>query len=140
VKEEYFGKTLFNILARILNNFNIRNRILAVTINNAFNNNTFMENLNQKFRKSITEIFGGNSVVHIPYLTHIIQLTAKIIMGRLKIEIKNNSKKVNWEGDKAVKEIKKAKEIAKTLAKIYHDQYNDLTDINKIFLLNSSAL
>jgi hypothetical protein len=62
------------------------------------------------------------------------------MMERLKIEIKNDSKKINWEGDKAVEEIKKAREIAKILVKIYHDQYNNFTDINKIFLLDSSAL
>jgi hypothetical protein len=88
VKEEYFGKTLSNILARILDNFNIRNRILAITTDNAFNNNKLIENLNQKLRKSITEVFDGNPVVYIFYLAHIIQLAAKAMMGRLKIEVK----------------------------------------------------
>jgi hypothetical protein len=68
---------------------------IAVTINNAFNNNTLIENLNQEFRKSVTEVFGGNPVVYVPYLVYVIQLAAKIMMGRFKIEIKNDSKKVN---------------------------------------------
>jgi hypothetical protein len=42
-------------------------------------------------------------------------------MGRFKIELKNDSMKVNWEENKAAEEIKKATEIARTLAKIYHD-------------------
>jgi hypothetical protein len=51
--------------------------------------------LNKEFRKSITEIFDTDLILHIPYLAHIIQLTAKTMMGRLKIESKNNSIKVN---------------------------------------------
>jgi hypothetical protein len=105
VKGEYIGKTFSNILTRILDNFNIQNRILAVTINNVFNNNTLVENFNQKFRKSITEVFDGNSVIYIFYLAHVIQLAVKIMMGRLNIEIKDNLKKVNWEGDKIVEKI-----------------------------------
>jgi hypothetical protein len=40
---------------------------------------------------------------------------------------------INWEGDKAAEEIKKATGIARTLAKICHDQYNDLIILTKIF-------
>jgi hypothetical protein len=105
MKKEYTGKTFSNILARILDNFNIRNRILAITTNNASNNNTFVKNLNQKFRKSVIEIFNRNSVIYIFYLIYVIQLTVKIIMGRFNIEIKDNLKKVNWKSDKAVEEI-----------------------------------
>jgi hypothetical protein len=66
-------------------------------------------------------------------LTHIIQLAAKIMMERFKIEPKNNSIKINWERNKTAEEIKKATEIVKILAKIYHDQYNDLIILTKIF-------
>jgi hypothetical protein len=43
------------------------------------------------------------------------------MMGRLKIEPKNDLMEVNWEGDKAAEEIKKATGIARTLAKVCHD-------------------
>jgi hypothetical protein len=54
------------------------------------------------------------------------------MMGRLKIEPKNDLIKINWEGDKAAEEIKKATGIARTLTKVYHDQYNDLVILTKI--------
>jgi hypothetical protein len=54
------------------------------------------------------------------------------MMGRFKIESKNNSMKVNWEEDKVAEEIKKAIEIIRILAKVCHDQYNDLVILTKI--------
>jgi hypothetical protein len=92
-----------------------------VTTDNASNNNTFIGTLNKEFRKSITEIFDTDSILHIPYLAYIIQLAAKIIMGRFKIESKNDLMEINWEGDKVAEEIKKATGIIRILAKICHD-------------------
>jgi hypothetical protein len=132
MKGNYSGKILSGVLISILNNFSIRNRILAVTIDNVFNNNIFMGILNKEFRKSVTEIFNIDSIFYIPYLVHVIQLAVKIIMGRFKIEPKNNLMEINWEGDKIAEEIKKAIGIARILAKIYHDQYNDLIILTKI--------
>jgi hypothetical protein len=133
MKENHSDKTFSGVLTSILNNFSIRNRILAITTDNAFNNNTFIEILNKEFRKSITEIFNIDSIFHIPYLAHVIQLAAKTIIGRLKIELKNNSIKINWEENKAAEEIKKTIGIIRILIKIYHDQYNDLIILTKFF-------
>jgi hypothetical protein len=78
------------------------------------------------------EVFGTDSILYIPYLVYIIQLTAKVIIKRLKIESKNNSMKINWEENKVAEEIKKATGIARILAKIYHDYCNDLMILIKI--------
>jgi hypothetical protein len=101
-------------------------------IDNASNNNTFIRILNKEFRKSITEIFDIDLILYILYLVYIIQLAVKIMMGRFKIELKNNLIEVNWEGDKAAEEIKKATEIVRILIKVYHDQCNDLIILIKI--------
>jgi hypothetical protein len=132
MKKNHFGKTLSGVLISILNNFSIRDRILAVATDNASNNNTLVGILNKEFRKSITEIFNIDSIFHILCLIYIIQLAAKIMIGRFKIEPKNNSIKINWKGDKIAEEIKKATEIARILAKVYHDQCNDLVILTKI--------
>jgi hypothetical protein len=88
---------------------------LAVTIDNASDNNIFMGTLNKKFQESVTEIFNTDSIFHIFYLIYVIQLAVKIMMGRLKIEAKNDSKEINWEGDKVAEKIKKATGIARIL-------------------------
>jgi hypothetical protein len=132
MKKDHSDKTFSDVLISILDSFSIRDRILAVTTDNASNNNIFMRILNKELRKSVTEIFNINSILHIPYLAYVIQLAAKIIIGRLKIESKNNSIKINWEKNKTAEEIKKTTEIAKTLTKIYHDQCKDLIILTKI--------
>jgi hypothetical protein len=109
IKENHFGKILSDILISILDNFSILDRILAMKIDNASNNNIFIEILNKEFRKSITEIFNINLIFHILYLAYIIQLTVKIMIGRLKIESKNNLMKINWERDKIAENQKNDK-------------------------------
>jgi hypothetical protein len=121
IKGNHSDKTFSGVLISMLDSFSIRNRILAVMTNNASNNNTLIGILNQKFRKSITEIFSTDSIFYILYLAYVIQLTAKIMIERFKIEPKNNLKKINWEEDKVAEEIKKPTEIIRILAKIYHD-------------------
>jgi hypothetical protein len=81
MKKDYSGKTFFGVLVSILDSFSIRDRILAVTIDNASNNNTLMGTLNKELRKSVTEVFGTDSILHIPYLTHVIQLAVKVMIG-----------------------------------------------------------
>jgi hypothetical protein len=39
---------------------------------------------------------------------------------------------INWKENKAAEEIKKTTRIIRILAKIYHDQYNDLIILTKI--------
>jgi hypothetical protein len=95
MKEDYSGKIFSGVLISILDSFSIRNRILIMTTDNASNNNIFIGILNKEFRKSVTEIFNTDSILHILYLAHIIQLAAKTMMGRFKIEPKNNSMKIN---------------------------------------------
>jgi hypothetical protein len=95
VKGDHFGKIFSGVLILILDSFSIRDRILVVTIDNAFNNNIFIGIFNKELRKSVTEIFSTDLIFHIFYLAYIIQLAVKIMMGRFKIELKNNSIEVN---------------------------------------------
>jgi hypothetical protein len=113
MKENHFDKTFSGVLTSILISFSIRDRILAITTDNASNNNTLIRILNKKFRKSITENFNTDSILHILYLTYIIQLAVKTIIRRFKIESKNNSIKHNWKKYKIAEKIKKSKKRQK---------------------------
>jgi hypothetical protein len=132
IKKDHSDKIFYGVLISILDSFSIRDRILAVTMDNASNNNTLIRIFNKEFRKLVTE-FDINSIFYISYLVYVIQLAVKIMIGRFKIELKNNSIEVNWQGDKVAEKIKKAIRIARTLAKICHDQYNDLIILINFF-------
>jgi hypothetical protein len=124
VKSNYAGKALLDILVSVLQYYNIRDRVLLITINNASNNNTLLNTLNQELKKSVDEIF-STDIIRIPCLAHVIQLCVKVLMKTLKIDPKDESKKAGPVNDKPTKNIDKAREIRKTLAKVCHDQYNN---------------
>jgi hypothetical protein len=62
MKNSHAGKTLSNILVSILQYYNIRDRVLLITIDNASNNNTLLNALNQKLKKSVNEIFSTDII------------------------------------------------------------------------------
>jgi hypothetical protein len=94
--------------------------VLLITIDNASNNNTLLNVLNQELKKSVNEIF-STDIIRIPCLAHVIQLCVKILIKVLKIDSKDESKETEPTNDKLIKNIDKAREIGKTLAKICHD-------------------
>jgi len=71
MKDSHAGKTFLNILVFILQYYNIRDRVLSITTDNAFNNDTLLNVLNQKLKKSVNEIFSID-IIRIPYLAHVI--------------------------------------------------------------------
>jgi hypothetical protein len=120
VKNNYAGKTLLDILIFILQCYNIRNRILLIITDNASNNNTLLNALNQKLKKSVNEIFSID-IIRISCLAHVIQFCVKILIEILKIDPKDESKEAGPANDKFIKNIDKARKIRKALAKICHD-------------------
>jgi hypothetical protein len=94
--------------------------VLLIIIDNASNNNTLLNALNQKLKKSVNEIF-STDIIRIPYLAHVIQFYVKALIEILKIDPKNENKETGPANDKFIKDIDKAREIGKALAKICHD-------------------
>ena len=71
MNEEYSDRTLSHIVINILESFNIRDRVLALITDNAFNNLTLLNSLNKLLTKSINNIF-IKDIIRFPYLTHVI--------------------------------------------------------------------
>ncbi len=71
INEEYSGRALSRIVINILEGFNIRDRVLALTTDNASNNLTLLNSLNKLLAKSINNIF-VKDIIRLPYLAHII--------------------------------------------------------------------
>ena len=79
INEEYSDRALSHIVINILENFNIRDRVLVFIIDNTSNNLTLLDSLNKLLAKSINNIF-VKDIIRLPYLTHIIQLFVKALM------------------------------------------------------------
>ncbi len=71
MNEEYSGRALSRIVINILESFNIRDRVLALIIDNAFNNLTLLNSLNKLLTKSIDDIF-VKDIIYFPCLAHVI--------------------------------------------------------------------
>ena len=94
--------------------------MLSITIDNASNNNTLLNALNQELKRCVDKIF-STDIIRIPCLVYVIQLCVKALIEILKINPKNEIKETESANDKPTKNIDKAREIRKALAKIYHD-------------------
>jgi hypothetical protein len=71
VKDSHAGKVFLNILIFILQYYNVRDRVLSIIIDNASNNNTLLNALNQKLKKSVDEIF-STDIIRVLCLAHVI--------------------------------------------------------------------
>ena len=94
--------------------------MLSITIDNASNNNTLLNALNQELKKSVNEIF-STDIIRILCLVHVIQLYVKVLIKILKIDPKDESKEAGSVNDKFTENIDKARGIGKALAKVCYD-------------------
>jgi hypothetical protein len=88
------GMNLSSVLASVLEQHSIVNRVLAITTDNASNNITLIESL-QKYLESL-ERADKAVVVRIPCLAHVIQLCLKELLGLVKANPKNDNPDQVW--------------------------------------------
>ena len=100
--DAYNGKYLAEIVIKVLIQYNLLYRVIAVTTDDALNNNTMMQEWKRKLQKSIEayilfcNIFNPDihditeSTTYIPYLAHVIQLAVHTLLDQIKITAKNN--------------------------------------------------
>jgi hypothetical protein len=77
------------VLLKRLKDHNITYRILAITTNNASNNQTLIDRLNNKI-ETLAEVT-GTLVVRVPCIAHMIQLSLKGLLVHIKLEPSNES-------------------------------------------------
>jgi hypothetical protein len=68
----YLGDALTIVINSILEKYNLLNRVLLITTNNIYNNNTLIKELNSYINKAIKKRFLNNNITHIPCLIYII--------------------------------------------------------------------
>ena len=71
INEEYLDRALSRIVINVLESFNIRDRVLALIIDNTSNNLTLLNSLNKLLVKSINNIC-VKDIIRLPYLAHVI--------------------------------------------------------------------
>lgn len=87
------GTHLSQTVIRILKEHNIDDRVLSITTDNASNNNTMMMGVQEMVR---SQVRSEASVFRIPCIAHVIQLSLKDLLGKLRANPSNKEAESEW--------------------------------------------
>jgi hypothetical protein len=110
---KHSGLNLCTVLRVVLDKYGIADRILAITTDNASNNGTLTKELQQALSMVNFNARGG----HISCLAHVLQLSLKELLGKIRIEPKNDDVDTTWR-EEDLNELDEAEGISKTLGKV----------------------
>lgn len=112
------GLNLSEVLIKLLQQHDITDRVLAITTDNASNNNTLVNFMNEAIQ---TFELSGSSVIRVPCIAHVIQLSLKDLLGQLKANPKNEMAETGWSEAcvQSLRATQQKREIVDTLNKVY---------------------
>lgn len=96
------------VLSEVLQTNQISDRIVAITIDNISNNATMIA--------SIQEAFPGTTMIRIPCIAHVIQLSLKQLLSHMKANPQNEAVEMVWSEERARQNTRQ--DIANTLHKV----------------------
>jgi hypothetical protein len=105
------GVNLGNVLFELLQKYKIEDRVLAVTTDNASNNGTLMDNIQESLQALGLPIH--TPYAQIPCLAHVIQLSLKALLRKMEANPKNDTEEMEW-----TRENNDPREIVHTLNKV----------------------
>lgn len=114
------GANLSTVLLDLLQQHQIVDRVLAVTTDNASNNTTLINSIQESIQA--LELENYVTTIRIPCIAHIIQLSLRKLLGQVKANPKNEMAERVWSEARSqlLHEKPQNQEIAFTLAKVSH--------------------
>jgi hypothetical protein len=91
------GSNLSETVFQILQEYGITDRVLSITTDNASNNNTMIMNIQDIIQ---SQGLTNTSVFRIPCLAHVIQLSLKQLLGKMKVEPVNQEVESEWSDER----------------------------------------
>jgi hypothetical protein len=112
------GVNLSDMVLKILQQHKITDRVLTVTTDNASNNNTMVASIQESLQS--LELSNSSTIMRIPCIAHIIQLSLNDLLGKMKAIPKNESTEINWSDDRVriLRARQQKREIVDTLNKV----------------------
>jgi hypothetical protein len=109
------GANLSTYVVELLQQHNILDRVLSITTDNASNNTTLI----QKTQESLQSLESNHqtSIIRVPCIAHVIQLSLKQLLGQIKANPKNETTEREWSTAQS-QAIQRGGEIAYTLNKV----------------------
>ncbi|EED14179.1 hypothetical protein TSTA_103980 [Talaromyces stipitatus ATCC 10500] len=92
------GINLGEVVLKILHQHQITNRVLAITTDNASNNNTMISSIQESIQS--LELNNNSNIIRVPCIAHVIQLSLKDLLGQMKANPKNEMVEMQWSEDR----------------------------------------
>lgn len=109
---------LSSVLFELLQQHQITDRVLAITTDNASNNSTLMSSVQESIQS--LELNNNTTVVRVPCIAHVIQLSLKDLLGQIKAYPKNETTEMDWTEARvqSLRARQQEREIVDTLNKV----------------------
>ena len=111
------GAHLSETVFQILQEHDIADRILSITTDNASNNNTMMTCIQETIQ---SYDLSNTSVFRIPCIAHVIQLSLKQLLGKIKANPVNKEAESEWSDERtqSLQSRRPTRQIVDTLKKV----------------------
>jgi hypothetical protein len=113
------GVNLSGVLMELLQQHEITDRVLAITTDNASNNNTLVSSIQESVQS--LDLEEETTIIRVPCIAHVIQLSLKQLLGQMKANPKNETTEM-WSEARSSSVRKNARhnkrEIVDTLNKV----------------------
>jgi hypothetical protein len=112
------GTNLSTVLFDLLQQYEITDRVLSITTDNASNNVTLMESIQDSIQSN--QISTDTAIIRVPCIAHVIQLSLQKLLGQMKANPKNETTEINWSEarSQSLRARQQKREIANTLNKV----------------------
>lgn len=119
LENSHSGSELSKVLIGVFQRYNIHDRIQTITSDNASNNTTLVEEMNNAIDQLPTryKTLFPQLITRIPCLSHVIQLSLQALLGAVRIDPRNEDFQRNWKDSDM--EVNEFGDIPITLAKVY---------------------
>ena len=87
------GAHLSETVIRILREHSIEDRVLSVTTDNASNNNTMMQGVQEMVK---SQALCDSSIFRVPCIAHVIQLSLNQLLGKMRAKPVNTEVETEW--------------------------------------------
>lgn len=114
------GINLSAVLFQLLQKYNLTDRVLAITTDNASNNNTLVASIQETIQS--IDLSDDTAIIRVPCIAHVIQLSLKQLLGQMKANPKNDTAQIQWteSQDQSIRSRHQKREIIDTLNKVRH--------------------
>jgi hypothetical protein len=88
------GVNLSSVLLNLLQKHGIEDQVLTVTTDNASNNSTLVESIQDSLQS--LKLPNQTPIIRIPCMAHVIQLSLKELLGRMETNPRNEREEIEW--------------------------------------------